>query len=34
MKPNLHIPPSGRIAIMPSMVVDGFAAAARSEEMG
>ena len=33
MKPNCHLPAYGRIAIMPRMVVDGFAAAARSEEI-
>jgi hypothetical protein len=34
MKPNLHIPPWERMPITPCVIVDGFAAAARSEEMG
>jgi hypothetical protein len=33
MKPTLHLPASGLIAPMLCMVVDGFAAAARSEEI-
>jgi len=33
MQPNLHFPVCGLITITPSVVVDGAAAAARSEEI-
>jgi hypothetical protein len=33
MKPSIHFPPSGVIAVTPSVVGDGLAAAARSKEI-
>jgi hypothetical protein len=33
MKPNYDLPACGPLATMPSVVVFGFAAAARSEEI-
>jgi hypothetical protein len=33
MKQNLHCPPYRRLTIMPRMIVDGFAATARFEEI-